>query len=102
MDRELADKSLAAEARTRLTKEQFELGDKLARRLKRIIELSIPSKMPGEIGEDAAQKKTMAGIHANAHAKNLAAMEEVGRQAVLDVLTPQQVANWVVAAPWRR
>jgi len=44
----------------------------------------------------------MAGMHANAHAKNLAAMEEVGRQAVLDVLTPQQVANWVVAAPWRR
>ena len=162
--RELADKTLEVEERTRLTKEQLELGDKLARRLKRIIELSIPiytpeqqkhidalvpmvspadrgrhpgelfkgiqltpeqqqeghklgarlqqrvqahqkelqerlGTMPGEIGEDAPQSKMMAGMHANAHAKNLAAMEEAGRQAVLDVLTPQQVANWVVSAP---
>ena len=162
--RELANPKLPAKDRARLTKEQQDLGDKLARRLKRIIELSLPiytpeqikhidalvpmvspadrgrhpgelfkgiqltpgqqqeghklgawlreryqanqkelqarlGKMPNEIGEDSPQKTMMAGMHANAHAKNLAAMETVGRQAVLDVLTPQQVAAWVVSAP---
>jgi len=55
--------------------------------------------MPGEIGEDSPQQLMMAGMQANAHAKNLAAMEAAGRRAVLEILTPGQVSNWVVSAP---
>ncbi len=50
-----------------------------------------------EMGSDAPQALTMQMMQHNATAERVAAMEQAGRKLVLEVLTPSQVATWVVS-----
>jgi len=50
----------------------------------------------GELGTDSPQMTTMQMMHGNAAAERLQAQEEAAREAVLEILEPEQVASWVV------
>ena len=54
-------------------------------------------EMGGEVGSDSPQAMTMQMMQRNSAARNFAIVRKGARRALLEVLTTEQVTNWVVA-----
>jgi hypothetical protein len=77
-----------------------ELGRELAqtyRETQKRLQSKLGQMEAAGLGSDSPQSMMMQGMRANTHAEHVAAMDAVAREILLDVLSPAQVADWVVA-----
>ncbi|MHC4931066.1 MAG: hypothetical protein ACYTGV_02610 [Planctomycetota bacterium] len=76
------------------------LGRAIAKRAEEAREKarSLRASLEGEIGPDSPQAMTMRMIGMGAESATVTAMEEAAHEAVLQILEPEQLRDWIVSA----